>query len=92
MKRAIIYWFSEAEGGRKKPPTGTEYYPTIVLENGSTWSLAIRFDRKNPTQNEMADDCEVCFLFEDAPHHLLSSNAEFIIYEGSHKVGAIVIR
>lgn len=92
MKKTIIYWFSEAEGGRKKPPTGTEYYPTIVLEDGSTWSLAIRFDRKNPTQNEMADDCEVCFLFEHAPHHLLSSNAEFIICEGPHKVGAIVIR
>lgn len=60
--------------------------------HGSTWSLAIRFDRKEPAYNEMADNCEVCFLFEHAPHHLLSSNAEFIICEGPHKVGAIVIR
>ena len=47
MKKAIIYWFSEEEGGRKKPPAGTEYYPTIELEDGSTWSLAIKFDRTN---------------------------------------------
>lgn len=92
MKKAIIFWFSEAEGGRRKPPAGEEYYPTIELEDGSTWSLAIRFDRKEPIHNEMADNCEVCFLFEHAPHHLLSSNAEFIICEGPHKVGAMVIR
>ncbi|MCI9188698.1 MAG: hypothetical protein HFH84_03555 [Lachnospiraceae bacterium] len=39
MKKAIIYWFSEAEGGRKKPPAGTGYYPTIVLEDGSNVCL-----------------------------------------------------
>ena len=47
MKKAIIYWISEEEGGRKRPPIGTEYYPTIQMENGDTWSLAIRFDRTN---------------------------------------------
>lgn len=92
MKKAVIYWFSEAGGGRKKPPTGTEYYPTIELEDGSTWSLAIKFDRTNPTDNEMIDNCEVSFLFEHAPNYLLISNAEFIICEGPHKVGAMVIR
>ena len=56
MKKAIIFWFSEAEGGRGKPPAGEEYYPT------------------------------------KQSHHLLSSNAEFIICEGPHKVGAMVIR
>lgn len=39
MKKAIIYWISEEEGGRKRPPIGTEYYPTIQMENGDTWSL-----------------------------------------------------
>ena len=68
MKKAIIYWISEEEGGRKRPPIGTEYYPTIQMENGDTWSLAIRFDRTNVEQNE------------------------FIIYEGPHKVGVMVIR
>ncbi len=92
MKKAIIYWFLEAEGGRTSPPAGTEYYPTIELEDGSVWSLAIKFDRTSPTENEMIDNCEVCFLFEHAPHHLLCSNAEFILCEGLHKVGAIVIR
>lgn len=92
LKRAIIYWFSEEDGGRKKPPQGTEYYPTTKLEDGSTWSLLIKFDRTNPTQNEKIDNCEVCFLFDHAPHHLLSSSAEFILYEGPHKVGTIVIR
>lgn len=92
MKKAVIYWFSEAEGGRKKPPTGTEYYPTVELEDESTWSLAIKFDRTNSTDNKMIDNCEVCFLFEHAPHHLLSSNAEFIICEGPHKVGKMVIK
>lgn len=59
MKKAIIYWISEEEGGRKRPPIGTEYYPTIQMENGDTWSLAIRFDRTNVEQNEMKDNCEV---------------------------------
>ena len=40
----------------------------------------------------MIDYCEVCFLFDHAPHYLLSSNAEFIICEGPHKVGAMVIK
>lgn len=92
MKKAIIYWFSEEEGGKKKPPAGTEYYPTIELEDGSTWSLAIKFDRTNLEKNEMVDNCEVCFLFENAPHHILKSNTEFIICEGPHKVGAMVIK
>lgn len=92
MKKAIIYWISEEEGGRKRPPIGTEYYPTIQMENGDTWSLAIRFDRTNVEQNEMKDNCEVVFLFDNAPYHLLKSSAEFIIYEGPHKVGVMVIR
>lgn len=92
MKKAVIYWFSEAEGGRKKPPTGTEYYPTIELEDESTWSLAIKFDRTNSSNNKMMDNCEVCFLFEHAPHHLLSSNAAFILCEGPHKVAKMIIK
>ncbi len=92
MKKAIIYWISEEEGGRKRPPIGTEYYPTIQMKNGDTWSLAIRFDRTNVEQNEMKDNCEVGFLFDNAPYHLLKSSAEFIIYEGPHKVGVMVIR
>lgn len=80
-------------GGReKKPPTGTEYYPTIELEYESTWSLAIKFDRTNSTNNKMMDNCEVCFLFEHAPHHLLSSNAAFILCEGPHKVAKMIIK
>ena len=71
LKRAIIYWFSEEDGGRKKPPTGEEYYPTTELEDGSTWSLAIKFDRENPTHNAMVDHCEVCFLFD----HIIYSEA-----------------
>ena len=71
---------------------GAEYYPTIELEDGSVWSIAIKFDREHPIQNEMIDRCEVCFFFEDiAPTNLLKRNAEFIIYEGPHKVGAMVI-
>ena len=92
MKKAIIYWLSKEDGGRINPPTGEEYYPTIELEDGITWSLAIKFERTNPRQNEMIDNCEVCFLFEHAPHHLLSSNTEFILCEGSHQVAAMVIR
>ena len=92
IKKAMIYWFSEAEGGRKKPPEGMEYYPTVELEDGSTWGLAVKFDRTNPAPDEMTDDCEVCFLFDHAPHHLLRSSAEFILCEGPHKVAAMVIR
>ena len=39
-----------------------------------TWSLAIKFDRTNLEKNEMVDNCEVCFLFENAQHHILKSN------------------
>ena len=92
MKKAVIYWFAKEEGGRIKPPTGNEYYPTIELEDGSTWSLAIKFERPNSMQNEMIDQCEVCFLFEHAPHDLLSSSSEFILCEGPHKVAAMVIK
>ncbi|MGE8036301.1 hypothetical protein [Lysinibacillus sp. NPDC093692] len=93
MKKAIIYWFSETEGGRKAPPKGTEYYPTTeILDDGNIWSLAIKFDRTNPTQNKMIDNCEVCFLFDNAPQHLLSSNTELIICEGPHKVGKMIIK
>ena len=67
-------------------------YMDIQMENGDTWSLAIRFDRTNVEQNEMKDNCEVVFLFDNAPYHLLKSGAEFIIYEGPHKVGVMVIR
>lgn len=92
MKKAMIFWFSEEDGGRKIPPKGAEYHPTIELEDGSVWSIGIKFDREHPTQNEMIDRCEVCFFFEDiAPTHLFKRNAEFIIYEGPHKVGAMVI-
>lgn len=59
--------------------------------DGSRWFLAVKFDRENPLQNEMEDNCEECFLFDSAPHHLLKSSAEFIICEGPHKVGAMVI-
>ena len=33
MKKAMIFWFSEDDGGRKTPPKGAEYYPTIELED-----------------------------------------------------------
>ncbi|WP_107924718.1 hypothetical protein [Lysinibacillus parviboronicapiens] len=93
MKKAIIYWFSEAEGGRKARPTGTEYHLTTeILEGGNIVSLSIKFDRANPTQNKMIDNCEGCFLFDHAPQHLLSSNAKLIICEGPHKVGKLVIK
>ena len=93
MKKAIIYWFSEAEGGRKVPPIGTVYYPTTdILEDGNIWSLAIKFDRTNPIQDKMMDNCEVCFLFDNAPQHLLSSNAEIFICEGPHRVGKMIIK
>lgn len=93
MKKAIIIWFPEEEGGRKQPPRGPGYYyPTTVLKDGSTWSLAIKLDKPDPKENEMIVNCEVGFLFEHAPNHLLRSSAEFIIYEGPNKVGAMVIR
>ena len=57
-----------------------------------TWSLAIKFDRTNLEKNEMVDNCEVCFLFENTQHHILKSNTEFIICEDPHKVGAMVIK
>ena len=92
MKKAIIYWISEEEGGRKRTPIGTEYYPTIQMKNVDTWSLAIRFDRTNVEKNEMKDNCEVGFLFDNAQYNLLKSSAGFIIYEGPHKIGVMVIR
>ena len=93
LKKAIIYWFSEEEGGKKILPQGTEYYPHIELEDGGICSMAIRLlDTVETTKNERITNCEVTFLFDHAPQHLLRSSAEIILCEGRQKVAAMVIR
>lgn len=99
-KEAMIYWFSEAEGGRKESPAEEKYYPTIELEDGSTPKLVIKFDRKNPTQDKMSDNCRVDYVLHHTKYPVLSSNTEFIICDeirkGSkktlQKVGRLVIK
>lgn len=90
----MIYWFPEEESGKKElPPEGEYYYPIIILEDGSSWSFIIRLlDRVDTAPNERISNCEVCFMFEQAPQHLLRNSAEFILYEGPYKVAAMVIR
>lgn len=89
-KEAVIYWFSEAEGGKAEPPAKEEYTSVLPLEDGKTCYLHIKFDRKNPTQDKMTDNGRVCVLFNNSLNYLLSSNAEYIIYEESHKRGKSV--
>ena len=91
-KKAVIHWFSEEEGGRKEPPTDEEYCPVIELENGNICKLYIKFDRTNPTQNKMIDNCRVKMLLYSSLDYLLSSNAEYIICEESRKRGKLVIK
>ena len=99
-KEAVIYWFSEAEGGRKEPPAKGDYCPTIELEDGSTEILVIKFDRKNPTQDKMSDKCRVDYLLHRKTAPALTSNTELIICDeirkGSkkilQKVGRLVIK
>lgn len=99
-KEAVIYWFSEAEGGRKEPPVEGEYCPTIELEDGSTQKFSIKFDRRNHTQDKMSDNCRVDYLLHYTKNPVLSSNTEFIICDeirkGSkkilQKVGRLVIK
>ena len=99
-KEAVIYWLSEAEGGRKEPPAEEKYYPTIELEDGSTQKLSVKFDRKSPTQDKMLNNCRVDYVLRYAKNPVLSSNMEFIIYDeirkGSKKIlqktGRLVIK
>lgn len=99
-KEAVIYWFSEAEGGKAEPPAKEDYTSVIQLEEGKTCYLHIKFDRKDPAQDKMTDTGRVRILFNDSLNHLLSSNAEYTIYEESRKrgksiyqkVGRIVIK
>ncbi len=91
-KEAVIYWFSEEEGGKKEPPKKDEYYCVIELEDGSICKLYVQFDRRNPTQDRMTDNCRVMVLYNYSFDYLLSSNAEYIICEESYKRGKTTIR
>lgn len=91
-REAVVEWFSEAEGGRKEPPTEEEYYPVIELEDGKLCYLQIRFDRTNSAQNKMTDNCRVCVLYTYSFDSLLSGNAEYVICEESRKRGKRLIQ
>lgn len=98
-KEAVIYWLSEAEGGRKTLPAEEKYYPTIELEDGSTEMLVVIFDRKNPAQDKMSDHCRVDYVLHRKTNPALTSNTELVlcdeIRKGSkkvlQKVGRLVI-
>ena len=91
-KEAVIYWLSEAEGGRKEPPAEDTYTAVIEQEDGSTWPLTIVFDRKNPTQDKMSSNCRVDYVLHHKNNPPLTSNTELIIYEESRKKGKTVLQ
>ncbi len=96
----MVYWLSEAEGGRKEFPAAEEYCPTIELEDGSAQKLVIKLDRKNPAQDKMSDNCRVDYVLHHTKNPALSSHIELMIYDeirkGSKKIlqkaGRLVIK
>src|SRR5947208_1328344 len=89
-KRAILEWIPQELGGRNKPPAGVGEppYATVVrfLSTGEPWPPPVAWTLV-VQKIDVADDplqwvAEVKFLFDEAPHHLLTEGAEFELYEG----------
>ena len=74
-----IDWFPVENGGRKQKPTGEYYAPTTTI-NGEGWSVLIDLENQR-----------LCFLAEEAPHHLLVPNYEVALFEGNRKVGIATV-
>jgi hypothetical protein len=87
--RAKIRWLSEAEGGRKAPPTGPKYAAPARFGDISdrwpneAWSLVVEF--VEPPDVSLETKASVWLLVGDepnAPNHLLHLGSRFDLFEG----------
>ena len=91
MKKAKIHWSHDVFNEQVKLPNLTTYYATTEkLEDGIVWSVVIKFDLAPRLQQSMIHDCTICFLFDNAPHHLLVSSRELKIFKGK-EIAKIII-
>lgn len=86
-----IHFLTKEEGGRQHPPTDLEYRPTTYIAQLEQphWSIVITFDEPMK-EGEYSALCQVRFLFDHAPHHILDELKEMEVYEGAKIVGKIV--
>ena len=91
QRAGIIHFLTQEEGGRQHPPICKVYYPTthIAQLEQPHWSIVITFDEPMK-EGEYSALCQVRFLFDHAPHHILKELKEMEVYEGAKIVGKIV--
>lgn len=88
MHKVKIYWISAKNGGREKPPSGSQYSTVARFEDvkdkwpNEAWSVAIDFNKHEDTYSEG----NIRFLVEWAPNNLLYSSSKFDLFEGKKRV------
>lgn len=87
ITKATIWWISANDGGRTNgPPCGPDYAaPAKFLEHEEAWvteAWDLLVHRVNGQDISDSWEAEVRFRMPQAPHHWLTSNSEFELYEG----------
>lgn len=83
MAKAKINWIPKDKCGRGSPKSGAKYSQIIKMEEfDSNWSVVLICNQL--IDNEMT--CEMGFLSEEAPVHMLSIGKPFELYEGNKMV------
>jgi len=95
MRRQVnveIYWFTQAEGGRKDPPTGSTYSTVAKFDAikdrwpEEAWSVVIKFDLLAGSDKINETSGKLRFLSEEAPINLLYPGSKFELFEGKRRV------
>jgi hypothetical protein len=90
-KKAIIEWIPKEAGGRTKPPLGVGEppYATVVRfpHSGEPWPPPVAWSLVVHRIEVLVEPfkwiAEVHFLFDEAPHHMLTDGADFELFEGN---------
>ncbi len=89
MKNAVIYFLKPEEGGLESLPESTIYYATTGIAS-RIWNIVICFERPLEAL-EYTAPCRVAFIVSDVSDYRIDEISELSVYEGSQKVGRIVI-
>jgi hypothetical protein len=93
-RHAMISWIPAKKGGRSVPPAGPAYMTVARFEGDPTWptdawTLNVKFiETYQGGQYTFAD---VAFLVDEAPHHVIDTDARFELYEGRKMVATGVV-
>ena len=92
--RAVVYWVTRDEGGRRQPPSGvgsTAYSAVVRFTDTDepwpppeAWSLAVEKDEGS--SEPLLWLADVHFVAEHAPRDSLRPGRPFDLYEGSRRV------